>query len=97
MGPQGDPGPGTRLTFAGQTDDDGNATVALPEEAGTLSNPPAVTCYIGPLDYARFEIVGGPNAPTGTACRLFQPEGRPLYVELSNAPSRWFYKIVVVW
>jgi len=45
-GPEGEPGPGTRVVFSGTTDANGLAIHELPAAAGTLANPPAITCWV---------------------------------------------------
>ena len=66
-GPQGEQGidgaagSGTRLVARGVLDVSGSATLDLPPELGTISDPPLVGCYVSPDGSEWFVIGAGPT------------------------------------
>ncbi len=94
-GPQGDPGPGTRVTFSGQLDSRGEAAVQLPAEAGSLSAPPAVSCFISSSAAGAFLQVST-DLYSGISCGLVSGSGG-LRVGLIGAPAYWYYRVAVVY
>jgi hypothetical protein len=106
-GPIGPPGPGTRLVLNGTTDTNGEAVVDLPSEAGTIADPPAVTCYLSGTGDAwliiGFDTDTDTDAETATdnnfltACILDQATGGNLIVAIVGAPVNWQFRVVVIY
>ena len=99
MGPEGPEGPpganaggGSHLVFSGDLDASGGAVVELPAEAGTIDDPPGVTCYVkfGSTSW----IIVGSSALTGT-CSILERDSH-LAVFISQASSFQEYKVVVL-
>lgn len=95
-GPEGPAGPGTRMTFTGQLDDIGDATVNLPAEAGTLDEPPSVTCYIADVPDGTYLAIAsdGSSAPS---CGFGETGSGTLAAIIVGGPANWYYRIVVVY
>lgn len=97
MGPPGEPGPGTRLTYDGMLDASGTAVARLPAEAGTLADPPAVTCYVSDSNTGPY-IAIATDTYAGTTCGLARDAARnALAVAITGAPAGWYYRIVVIY
>lgn len=94
-GPKGDPGPGTRVTFAGQVTSQGEATVQLPAEAGTVSEPPAISCYISSSSAGAYLLVWT-DTFSGVSCGLVAGASG-LRAAIVGAPAFWYYRIAVVY
>lgn len=94
-GPQGEPGPGTRMTFQGQVDGAGDAVIVLPEEAGTISDPPSVSCYISDASSGPYLLIAT-ESQTGVACGISRNSTGALYVVIVGVPADWYYRVVVV-
>ena len=95
QGNQGPAGPGTRLTFAGQLNIIGTAVVLLPAEAGTIQDPPAVTCYISDRQAGPYVILAW-DASTGERCQIQQNLAGNLEVGLVSV-AFWYYRVVVIY
>ena len=107
MGPAGAPGPGTRLVLNGTTDDFGEAVVDLPAEAGTLEEPPAVTCYLSEDGLGWFIVTLDSDSDTDvetatdffavSACLLEQGTAGNLTVAIVGVPPTWLFRVVVIY
>jgi len=94
QGERGEPGPGTRIVLTGTTSGNGSASAQLPAEAGTMSNPPSIVCYLsdnpdGPFLQLSTEFY------VGVTCGLVQNAGA-LHAVLTGAPPGWYYRLVVI-
>jgi hypothetical protein len=69
-GPQGPPGPGTRVVLNAVVASDGSASAALPAAAGSLADPPSLTCYLNQPGTTVFLLVG--TDLDGPVCALVQ-------------------------
>lgn len=94
-GEQGEAGPGTRLVLDGQLDWEGAGTVALPLAAGTLADPPAVTCYTAPEANSTAWLIIATSNLTG-ACGLAWT-GSSLAVAIVDSVPYWYFIIVVIY
>ena len=92
----GPPGPGTRITFSGQLDGLGEVVVTLPAAAGTISDPPALTCYLSDLAAGTYLLISS-DTFSGVACGFGTGGTGTLAVAIIGAPAFWFYAIVVVY
>ena len=96
-GPQGrtgDPGPGTRLVFSGTLNSSGAVVVVLPAAAGTLNDPPVISCYIS--DSGSTWLIIATDVGANIACG-FSASGGAISVVIVGAPPLWLYRIVVVY
>lgn len=93
-GPEGDPGPGTLVVRSAIVASDGSAAVALPAAAGSLSNPPALTCYLSETSAGPFLIIGTDLA--GPVCGLVQNTGN-LVAIIVEAPPGWLARFAAVY
>ena len=101
-GPQGPPGVtgATRLTFYGSADGSGSAVADLPEEAGTMTNPPIFACYLEyTVSSASFwEQTGTTGSAQNAACVLgLTPSGSALRVSVDGAAVGQLTAIVVIY
>ncbi len=94
-GPQGPAGPGTRVVFTGVTSSSGGGSALLPPAAGTLANPPGLSCYIGQQGGTALLLVGVETG-AGVVCGLVQSTSG-LNAVLNGAPAAWRYMFVVVY
>lgn len=94
-GPKGEAGT-TRLTFDGQADATGFVGYYLPTEAGTIADPPAVSCYVSSQREGPFEQVGTGGVGDPRQCLLFVDGGR-LAVAVRGITPGWFVKFVVIY
>jgi hypothetical protein len=97
VGPQGASGPGTRLTIKGTTDSQGGFAADLPASAGTIDNPPLITCYLA------LSLPNGNPDPNGwyvpsspTFCGFGGSNGK-YGVFMYRATVRWPAMFVVVY
>lgn len=95
-GPEGEPGPGTHIAFVGQFNSSGSAVVQLPAEAGTISNPPVVTCYVSDNPNGPFLIIAT-DTGSGVICALGETSSGTLRVAIVDAPAFWYYIVSVVY
>ena len=95
QGVQGVPGPGTRTVLAGQLDSAGNGAVTLPSAAGTLNDPPAVTCYIADSANSTAWLLIATSNLAG-ACGLGWT-GATWGVAIVQSEPFWLFRIVVVY
>lgn len=101
QGPAGPTGPGNRIDYSGQFDPDGTATRALPAEAGTISNLPALGCYLyfvssGGIGY--WVKAGDPIDSPSSACALQQtPNDTTLTVLFTGGTGGQSYQMIVVY
>lgn len=94
-GEQGEPGPGTRLVFTATVNSNGEAFAALPAAAGSLSDPPAVTCYVAQQGSSVFLLVSV-DTYSGITCGI-GTQGGVLYAIMVDAPAFWIARFVVVY
>jgi len=94
-GPEGPAGPGTRMTFQGQLDGFGDATVNLPQEAGTLADPPSVDCYVSDVANGTYVSIASVDG-TDPSCGFGESGSGTLAAIIVGGPPDWFYRIVVV-
>lgn len=93
-GATGEPGPGTRLVLNSTVGSDGVAGVNLPTEAGTISDPPGVTCYLSETSAGPYLVVA--LDLDGLLCGIAQSGGN-LQALITSAPPGWSAKFVVVY
>lgn len=93
-GPQGPGGPGTRLVLTATVQADGSAGRALPTAAGSITNPPALVCYIGEANGAIWIAVSSANE--WPSCGL-GVSGSTLTAIIVKAPPGWVVAFVVVY
>ena len=93
-GPAGEAGPGTRRVFSGTINDpsapDTVAVVqqqALPPEAGTLTDPPTLTCWLSADGVFWFQDL----------CPFVASEDQTSLIVLLLGLNGWLYSIVVVY
>ena len=94
-GPAGQPGPGTRITLNAVVSASGVASADLPAEAGSLQDPPALTCYLGEPGSTVFLVVGL-DTYSEISCGLGQ-DAMGLYAGMVGAPPGWTARFVVVY
>ena len=107
MGPAGAPGPGTRLVLNGTANGSGIASVELPADAGDLTNPPVVACYISSNGASwiiiAFDIDTDTDVETGTnvagflGCFLDPGTANNISVVAEGVPPGWLLRVVVVY
>lgn len=96
-GPEGEAGPGTHITFTGQFDEDGNATVSLPAEAGTIDNLPVISCYESSDGETWGVIADGWDDSDSTVCMVNENSDGSLNVVLIRGVPDWYYFVSVVY
>lgn len=96
-GATGASGPGTRFTIKGTTDSQGFFAADLPASAGTIENPPSMTCYLA------LSLPNGNPDPNGwyvpsspTFCGFGGSNGK-YGVFMYRATVRWPAMFVVVY
>jgi hypothetical protein len=94
MGPEGPAGPGTRLVITATLNDSGIAMANLPTEAGTLQNPPGLTCYLSDTPAGPFLVIG--TDLDGPVCALGQ-QGGALVAFVSGGAPGWIVQFVVLY
>lgn len=96
QGPQGPSGPGTKVAYSGSVGINGTlVSQPFPAAAGTLSNPPSLTCYIGASPDGPFLVVGT-ESYNGISCGLVNsPEG--LRAAMIDAPPGAFGIFIIVY
>ncbi len=109
MGPAGVPGPGTRHVVDGVANVSGIASVDLPAEAGTVTDPPVVACYISPPDDGQswfiiaFDSDTDTDVETGTdiagfvGCFLDPGPSNNITVVVEGIPAGWLFRAVVIY
>lgn len=102
-GPQGEagpPGPGTRLVLSDMLDAAGTGGVDLPGAAGTIDDPPAVSCYVS-LDGSVWFVVGGSPSINVLQCVLETGAANNVRVSIRTSQPQTYsgkdYRIVVVY
>ncbi len=95
QGPQGPAGPGTRLVLDGVTFAGGGTIHPLPLVAGSITNPPGVTCYVTE-DNSYWAILAQDGANGGWSCGI-EAEGAGIAVLILGVPAGWAYRIVVIY
>lgn len=94
-GPPGPPGEGARFTFVGVLDEEGWGEVLLPVEAGTMEDPPALTCYIA--DDVWYWYVINTDFANDIFCVIEEEDGR-LYAVLDAVTlAGWWFAFVVMY
>jgi hypothetical protein len=97
-GPQGIPGPGTHLMLTAPIGASGGASVALPPAAGTLSNPPALTCYVTSPGSTALLLVASTESSYYPYCGLVQSSsGSGLAAVMSGATQGSTALFVIVY
>lgn len=96
QGEQGEPGPGTRLTFLGQITADGTAVIALPAEAGTATDMPAISVYIADAPDGPWLAVNDGYTDGGTPWFAVIQDSGVLHVVVLEATPGVYYQVVVV-
>lgn len=94
-GPEGEAGPGTRLVLNATIDGSGSGYVDLPAEAGTLSSPPTISCYIS--DDGSTWLIVALSSGGGSTCGWGEDPDGSLWVGVINAPPGWRLRVVVVY
>jgi len=97
-GPEGPPGDDAmvdRLVFEGDLDATGSASVDLPPEAGTIKNPPLVSCYVsyGSSSWAAL----GSGGPGSLGLCLLVDRTTNLEVLIQQASSFGKYKVIAIY
>ena len=99
-GPVGPQGSGTRLVLSGILDTTGAADVLLPNEAGTIDDPPLVACYVS-LDGVEWFVIGAGPSFQVIQCLLVAGDSNNVRVLIrSSQPATYGgkqYRIVVVY
>lgn len=93
-GPAGEPGPGTRITLSATVGADGVGGVNLPSEAGSIADPPGLTCYLGETPSSPHFVIG--LDIEGPTCALAQGGGN-LQAIIIDAPVGWSVRFTVVY
>jgi hypothetical protein len=93
-GPQGEPGPGTRTVLTATVSASGSASVTLPAAAGTLADPPGLTCYVTQPGSTVALLVG--LDLDGPTCGLLS-SGTTLVASIIDAPPGWIARFTVVY
>ena len=91
-GKPGEPGVVSRLVFEGELDAVGSVSITLPPEAGTITNPPIVTCYVA-YGTVGWVVVGA----GGIGLWVLIDRVTHLEVAISQGPSFARYKVIVVY
>ncbi len=94
-GPPGPPGEVNRFTYMDILDETGWGEVLLPAEAGTIDDPPHLTCYIA--DDVWYWYVINTDFENEIFCVLEEENGQ-LYAVLDAIHlAGWWFAFVVVW
>ena len=81
------------LEYRGQLGSDGNVGVSLPQDAGTITNPPAILVYIASADDGLYlPVTVDTDASWG-----FMSSSTGLLVALATDYPYWYYRMVVVY
>ncbi len=96
-GPPGPAGPGNTMSRTGQLNTNGGAVWVLPSEAGSVSDPPALSCYLSDSANGPYLLVST-DTFSGISCGLVQ-SGSQLSAVLSagRAFAGWYYRFVIVY
>lgn len=94
-GPPGAPGDGARLTFVGVLDDAGWGEILLPQEAGTMDDPPMLTCYIADDDW--YWYVVNTDFENEIYCVIEEENGRLYAVLDAQILAGWRFALVVMY
>ena len=99
-GPAGEAGPGTRIVLSGtinvaEAPDSVLVLVqqALPPEAGTLADLPAVTCFLSPDGNTWFQEL----LTNAFHCAVVPSEDQTSLIVLLVGLNTWQYRVVVVY
>jgi hypothetical protein len=94
-GPTGPPGEATRFTHIGVLDQTGWGEVLLPAAAGTMEDPPLLSCYVA--DDTWYWYVIHTDFDNDIFCVIEEENGR-LYAVL-DAPTLagWWFAFVVIY
>ena len=95
QGPQGPAGPGTRLVYDGVTFAGGGTLQPLPTAAGSINDPPVVTCYVTE-DNLYWFILAQDGTNGGWSCGI-EADGAGIAVLILGIPAGWAYRIVVIY
>lgn len=99
-GPAGPMGPaGTKVSLVTLVASNGEATVALPEGAGSdVYKPPAMSCYLYDDTARAWVVVGGTPSSGLPYCQLTLPAKSGIfYAQMFRAPALWSAAFVVVY
>jgi hypothetical protein len=93
QGPQGPAGTSNRLVLSGVVSSSGGVSRALPSTAGTLTNPPSVSCFVSNNPTVVWIDV---TSLSSSSCGYGQ-SGGTLAAVMSSVPVGWQYIFVVIW
>lgn len=94
-GPEGPPGQGTTLSFVGVLDEFGWGEVLLPAEAGTIDDPPQLSCYVAEDDWYWYVI--NTDLTNEIYCLLEEDQGGLYAVLDAEHLAGWWFAFVVVY
>ncbi len=97
-GPAGPVGPGggaNRLVLTGVMDANGRGSRSLPSEAGTMTQPPLLTCYV--RDVAQDTWFATGTGFVTEFCSLRKSTAGPLEAVIDGGTPGTMYAFVVVW
>jgi hypothetical protein len=95
QGPRGAPGEATRISYIGVLDEFGWAEVLLPPEAGTIDDPPLLSCYVADDDWYWYVI--NTDLENRIYCLLEEDRGRLYAVLDAEHLAGWWYSFVIVY
>ena len=99
-GPEGPAGPGTRVTFSGQLDTNGEAWVELPMEAGDSEDLPLVDVYItnDPARETWYAVADGDATNEWPWFGVLQHDDHlDVYISGSSSYAKRHYQMVVAY
>lgn len=92
QGPAGEDGPGTRVVYTGQLDENGEATAGpLPDEL-SLDDPPTLTCYVSDVPQGPYWVASDEDN-----CGIELDGQGDLWIFMASGPAEWYYRFVVVY
>jgi len=94
-GPPGAPGDAARFTYVDILDETGWGEVLLPVEAGTMDDPPLLTCYIADDDWYWYVI--NTDFANEIYCVIEEEAGRLYAVLDAESLAGWWFAFVVVY
>jgi hypothetical protein len=95
QGPQGPPGEATVFRFVGVLDETGWGEVLLPEEAGTMDDPPLLICYIADDDWYWYTI--NTDFANEIYCVIEEENGRLYAVLDAISLAGWRFAFLVIY
>ena len=94
IGPQGPPG-SAMVMLTGTLDGAGAGMVHLPTVAGTIANPPLVTCYLAQFASSQVWLVMATDDLLGS-CGM-GAHGSHVDVGFVNGPAFWALRVIAVY